>query len=247
LKNITNPNGKSVVDGLTTTGINIGDYTPGSNAYVKFSAKVDGESALLCGPTNLVNKATVQVGTDTKEATATATVNKECIPVVAYTCDALSISPISRTEFKFTTTTSQQNATFKSVTYIIRDAHGKEVERKTSTAKTLDYTQNTVGTYTVQALTTFSVAGSDKTVTSSDCKQPLEVTKTPQEYCTIPGKEQLPKDSPECVETPPVTPPVTPPLLPHTGMSENIVAVVGLGALVASIGYYVASRKALNQ
>lgn len=44
-----------------------------------------------------------------------------------------------------------------------------------------------------------------------------------------------------------VTPPVTPPELPHTGMSENIVAVVGLGALIASIAYYVASRRALNQ
>ena len=42
-------------------------------------------------------------------------------------------------------------------------------------------------------------------------------------------------------------PPVTPPELPHTGMTENIVAVVGLGALIASITYYVASRRALNQ
>jgi uncharacterized repeat protein (TIGR01451 family) len=46
--------------------------------------------------------------------------------------------------------------------------------------------------------------------------------------------------------TPTVTPPVTPPLLPHTGMSENIVAVIGLGALIASITYYVASRRALR-
>ncbi len=44
-----------------------------------------------------------------------------------------------------------------------------------------------------------------------------------------------------------VTPPVTPPELPRTGMSENIVAIVGLGALIASIAYYVASRRALNQ
>ena len=41
--------------------------------------------------------------------------------------------------------------------------------------------------------------------------------------------------------------PVAPPELPHTGMSENIVAVVGLGALIASIAYYAASRRALNQ
>lgn len=43
------------------------------------------------------------------------------------------------------------------------------------------------------------------------------------------------------------TPPVTPPKLPHTGMSENIVAIIGLGAIVASVAYYIASRRALNQ
>jgi uncharacterized repeat protein (TIGR01451 family)/LPXTG-motif cell wall-anchored protein len=35
--------------------------------------------------------------------------------------------------------------------------------------------------------------------------------------------------------------------LPQTGPAENIVAIVGLGALIASLVYYVASRKALNQ
>ena len=42
------------------------------------------------------------------------------------------------------------------------------------------------------------------------------------------------------------TVPTTPPELPQTGVSENIVAVTGLGALIASIAYYVASRRALN-
>lgn len=41
------------------------------------------------------------------------------------------------------------------------------------------------------------------------------------------------------------TPTVTPPELPHTGMTENIVAVIGLGAIVASVAYYIASRRAL--
>ena len=36
-----------------------------------------------------------------------------------------------------------------------------------------------------------------------------------------------------------------PPELPKTGVSENIVAILGLGALIASIAYYVASRRAL--
>lgn len=35
--------------------------------------------------------------------------------------------------------------------------------------------------------------------------------------------------------------------LPKTGTTENIVAFVGLGAIVASIAYFVASRRALNQ
>ncbi|MBC7565326.1 LPXTG cell wall anchor domain-containing protein, partial [Candidatus Saccharibacteria bacterium] len=39
---------------------------------------------------------------------------------------------------------------------------------------------------------------------------------------------------------------VTPPELPRTGMTENIVAVIGLGAIVASAAYYIASRRALS-
>ena len=35
----------------------------------------------------------------------------------------------------------------------------------------------------------------------------------------------------------------TPPELPHTGASENIVAFAGLGALIASVVYYVRSRR----
>jgi uncharacterized repeat protein (TIGR01451 family)/LPXTG-motif cell wall-anchored protein len=39
----------------------------------------------------------------------------------------------------------------------------------------------------------------------------------------------------------------TVPELPKTGPTENIVAIVGLGALIASLVYYIASRRALNQ
>jgi len=58
----------------------------------------------------------------------------------------------------------------------------------------------------------------------------------------------------DCPTTPPVTPPVTPPStpetpteLPHTGMAENVAAVIGLGAIVAAISYFVASRRALSR
>lgn len=41
--------------------------------------------------------------------------------------------------------------------------------------------------------------------------------------------------------------PVTPPELPQTGAGDGIVAIVGLGAMIASVVYYIASRRALGQ
>ncbi len=49
----------------------------------------------------------------------------------------------------------------------------------------------------------------------------------------------------ECTDTPPVTPPVTPPELPHTGPAADILSIVGLGTLVTTLGYYVASRRSI--
>lgn len=70
---------------------------------------------------------------------------------------------------------------------------------------------------------------------------------TPPEMCTVKGKENLPKNSPDCVETPvtPTTPttPATPAALPETGAAESVLAFVGLGAMVASIAYFIASRR----
>ena len=47
----------------------------------------------------------------------------------------------------------------------------------------------------------------------------------------------------ECQPTPPVTPPTTPTELPVTGAGENILAILGLGAIVTSFAYYRASRR----
>ena len=47
----------------------------------------------------------------------------------------------------------------------------------------------------------------------------------------------------------PVTPvtPAAPTELPHTGLSDTVAPLVGTGSLVASLGYYVASRRALGR
>lgn len=259
LKNASNPTPKLVNDDLfTSKGLNIGNYDAGAVAYVKFSAKVNSDKEAFCKPTTLKNVARVETNNGSKEDGADVTVKaQDCKPVVKYTCDTLSIKVISRTEFQFSTKYTIENATFKNVVYVIKDASGKVVDTKTSTSSTLNYTQTTAGKYTVQATVTVSVNGQDKTVTSNGCKGAFEVPKTPGDItvCELATKKivtikesafdpaKYSKNLDDCKETPPVTPPE----LPKTGMGENIVAILGLGALIASAAYYIASRRALNQ
>ena len=56
------------------------------------------------------------------------------------------------------------------------------------------------------------------------------------------NSDKYSKDLSKCQETP-----VVPPELPQTGATESIVAVLGLGAVIASVAYYIASRRALGQ
>jgi len=178
LKNGTNPNGVKISDNVTTaSGINVGNYNPGAAAYVLFNAKVgDNDSLPACGPNTLTNKVRVTADNGYKEDTADVTVNKTCQPVTPkYTCDALTVTKIDRTNFKFDTTYTVENATLKSITYIVRDANGNQISSSTSQ----NYTQATPGKYTVQAMVTVTVNGKDQTVTSDNCKKPFEVTEIP--------------------------------------------------------------------
>lgn len=247
---------KSTIDGITTNGINAGSYQPQGNVYFKFSAKLPNEDALQCGTNTFKNVLRVTTNAGYKEDDATVTVDKDCKPVVKYTCDALGVTVVDRTNFTFNTKYTVENATFKSVTYVVKDANGKVVDTKTSNGTSLNYTQTAAGKYTVQATVTVTVDGATQTVTSDACKASFEVPAQPSDItvCELSTKQivtinanqydeaKYSKDLSKCAETP-----VTPPELPHTGISENIVAVVGLGALIASAAYYIASRRAINQ
>jgi uncharacterized repeat protein (TIGR01451 family)/LPXTG-motif cell wall-anchored protein len=175
--NANNPGGAYIQDGdkVVTTGVNIGAYSPGSNALVIFNAKVAANDQLpTCGPNKLTNIASAQPeGQNPKEDGADVNVPKECKPEAKYACDALTVTKIERTKFKFETKYTVENATLKGIQYVIRDAQGKEIARQSGS----DYTQENVGKYTVEAVLTVTVDGQDKTVTSDACKKPFEVVK----------------------------------------------------------------------
>jgi uncharacterized repeat protein (TIGR01451 family)/LPXTG-motif cell wall-anchored protein len=250
-------------NGVVARGINIGSYLPSGNAYVKFKAKVVDNSQLeKCGVNTLINTATAETNNGSKSDTANVVVSKTCEEQPAkYTCDSLTVTKIDRTNFKFDTKYTVQNATFKSVTYVIRDAAGKEIAR----TNTPSYTQSQPAKYSVEAIVTVTVNGQDKTAPVGNCKQPFEVTTTPEECKPgIPVNDDRCKETPECKPGIPMndsrcsetcvstststnTCETAPTELPHTGASDGFIALVGAGSLIASIGYYIASRRAITR
>lgn len=228
---------------VTKGGINIGAYAPGAGAYVKFTAKVVDNSQLeKCGVNTLVNTGTAKTQNGTKQDTANVVVSKTCVvPPPVYTCDALTAKLVSGNKYTFDgKATATGGATI--VNYIFNFGDGTSVT--VTNPANVPHTYATANaTYTATLNVTVKVNGSNKTVTSEACKVKITVSKPPVNEC----KPGIPTGDARCEPTPPVTPPtppVTPPELPTTGAGENIAAFLGLGAMIASIGYYVTSRRA---
>lgn len=78
--NTVYPNGTKASDNIANgTGINVGSYAPGANAWVIFSAKVAANDQLpACGNNKLVNTAKVTTGGGSISDTADVTVSKTC-------------------------------------------------------------------------------------------------------------------------------------------------------------------------
>lgn len=83
--NASHPDGFNIPENtLTTTGINIGSYTPKSNAYIRFTGKVVDKS-MACGGNQLVNWASVTLTSGSAKDTvykddASVMVDKTCEP-----------------------------------------------------------------------------------------------------------------------------------------------------------------------
>ena len=180
LVNASNSTGKTLTDDITKGGINIGHYTANSNAFVYFSAKIaDNDLLPKCGDNLLHNIAKVETDNGSKEDDANVTVPKTCQPPQAeYKCTGLTVTPISRTQFKFEANKEVKNAEFVKFIYVIREVkNGQETEIARTENNT--YNQDKVGNYTVEAILVVKLDSQEKQVTDANCKKPFEVKEQP--------------------------------------------------------------------
>jgi len=101
IKNASNPTPKALSDNIVTSaGVNIGNYTAGSNAFVMYSAKVNVKD-LVCGPNTLKNVASIHTNNGSKSDDAKVTVNKECQPGDITVCELATKKVITIKENAF--------------------------------------------------------------------------------------------------------------------------------------------------
>lgn len=168
---LKNSNGtKNVADGVTTTGIVVGNYLPGGAAYVLFEVKVPSANLLACGVTTFTNVGVAKPeGMNEFYNTAVTTVNKECANVPTYSCDLLKVDKTTGRSVKVADfKTSQTNgASFKNVVINWGD---NTAPLTTNSAVGQTHTYSADGTYNIVATATFTVNGQDVTAVSEACK-----------------------------------------------------------------------------
>jgi uncharacterized repeat protein (TIGR01451 family)/LPXTG-motif cell wall-anchored protein len=269
LANTTNPNGIRVSDNVTTnSGINIGNYSAGAAAYVKFSAKVAYNNDLpTCGTNTLTNTASAQTNNGSKSDTAIVYTVKQCDnsnPNFTITKQVRKTGTTSWNEniavnpgdsvdylitYRNTGNTTLYNVTISdtlpgNVSYIAGTTYVND-------AKTNDSIVNggiNIGTYTAgsTAYVRFSalVATNDALPTCGN--NTLTNTASAQTSNGSKSDTAVVTVVKQCT-TPPVTTPTTPSELPKTGSGLDVTAILGLGATVTSAGYYIASRRLLKR
>lgn len=235
--NSKTPAGTKASDNVTGAGVNVGSYAAGANAWFIFSAKVANNNDLdKCGPNTLTNTASVSTAGNSKSDTAVVTVNKECQPEVKQieVCRLSDKKIVTIKESEYDQTKYSKNLDD------CRDIQVCRIQDK-------EIVTITKSEYN---------AHKDKYSTNlNDCK---EVVPNKMQVCRLDDKQIVTidenefdssvysKDLNDCKTPETPTTPETPAELPHTGIANGFMSVVGLGSLVAATGYYQASRRAMR-
>ncbi len=171
-------------------------------------------------------------------------------PAPVYVCDLLSINKLGENKYRFTVNyTAKNGATFKDVSYDFGDGT-KTVD---DTEVDHSYTAKNA-TFTVVATVNFMLNGQVVSNTGANCSKTITITK---DNCPVPGKENLPKDSPDCKtdncpvpgktnlpkNSPDCKPTVlTATTLPNTG-AGSIVAIFVAVSAAAGVAYSFVTRR----
>lgn len=157
-----------------------------------------------------------------------------------YTCNSLTAQAIQGKDRTYAYTllyTAESGATLTKAVYDFGDGNSQAFSKDKATSVEHQYAKP--GDYTTTVTLYFDVTG--KGEQSASCKVTITVPKP--DNCPLPGKEDLPKNSPECTE--PLI--ETPPELPQTGLGEWLAAGTGLAVLAAAFYYYSISQKNLKE
>lgn len=169
----------------------------------------------------------------------------ECVETPVVVCDQLIFSRNGENKlaYSFVVKATAQHATITSYSVDFGDG----TAAYTGADSAVNHTYAKAGTYTVKASVTATANGKTITKTSEACAGSVTIE---QPMCTVPGKENLPVDSPECKETPqtpetPTTPqtPETPTTLPNTGAGEVIGLFLGVTIAGAAFHRLFANRR----
>lgn len=263
---------------VTKGGLNLGNYSPNGNVYVKFKAKIANADKLECGINTLVNKAIAETNNGTKHDTATVKVKKECEEPPVEKCPIPGKehlpkdSPDCKEEEEMCPIPGKEHLP-KDSDQCKEDVEYCPIPGKEELPKDSPDCKEEVEYCPIEGK-------EDLPVDSEECKEdevPVEKCPIPgkehlpkdsadckeeEDMCPIKGKEHLPADSEKCEETPvtpetpetPETPKVpetpvkeeTPAELPQTGAGDKTAVALGIGAIIAAIGYAVTGRRALS-
>jgi len=218
-------------DSIVSSGLNIGSFAPGANAFVTFRAKVATNDQLAkCGVNSLVNNAIASTDNGTREDTATVTVEKKCettppTPVEKHikVCELTSKKIVTINEKDFDSTKHSKN---------LKDCEAKPEVEKVKVCDT-----------TTKKIVTISKNQFDKNKHSlnlDDCKE-VVTPPTPEEPTTPETPETPVTPTPE---TPEASESTTPVELPKTGAVGVVGAGLGLSSLVAALAYVATRRRA---
>ncbi len=224
------PDGTPVPDALLfdPAGVTVGNYGINGGGYIFFEATVKKEVDECIAK----NVAFIRADNIPQREDDAVVIIDDCNPVVpVYTCDLLDANSLGNRKFSYTVHYTAKNATFKQVSYNFGDGSTPLLTDKT----TVEHTYAADGTYTTKATVTFTVDGVDKTATSQACASTVSAN-TPKDNCPIPGKENLPKDSPECKTT------TTPTTLPNTG-TGSVAGIFAATSIAGAAAHQVFSRR----